>query len=447
MIRKVLVANRGEIAVRIIRACQELNILSVALYSIADKDSLHVTLADEAICIGPASSKESYLNINNILQAAISTNADAIHPGFGFLSENAKFVKACEELNIKFIGPKAHHIDLMGDKIHARQTMAKACVPIIKGYEAVIEDDEQLKEVAKEIGYPIIVKASAGGGGKGMRIAYSEEEITSAYQQALNEAVNAFNDDRMYLEHFVSNPRHIEVQVIADSHGNIAHLFERECSIQRNNQKMIEEAPVENISQATKDKLYQASIKACQAINYLNAGTIEYVMDQNENFYFIEMNTRIQVEHPVTEMITGIDLIKEQINIANGKKLSFKQEELKATGHAIELRINAEDPSNNFTPQPGIVKFIHFPGGNGVRIDSAMFCGSVVSPYYDSMIAKIIVHGKNRDVALDKAIRCLEELDVEGIKTNIEFQLEILLSDEFQDNEYNTSFIKNFMSR
>lgn len=445
MITKLLIANRGEIAVRIIRACRELNISTVAIFSECDRDALHVKLADEAVCVGKNRGSESYLNVNNILQAAISTQAQAIHPGFGFLSENADFVRKCEALNINFVGPTADMIDMMGNKSNARSAMIAAGVPVVKGSDGFVKDVVAAEVLAQEIGLPVIIKASAGGGGKGMRIAYTLEEVSSAYTSAAQEAKNAFGDDSMYMERYVLKPRHIEVQVIGDKHGNAAHLLERECSIQRNNQKMIEEAPVSNLRPETKQALYEASVKACQAIGYYNAGTIEYIMDDQENFFFIEMNTRIQVEHPVSEMITGIDIVKEQIQIAQGEKLSFKQEDIKASGHAIEIRVNAEDPTNNFAPSPGKVKFLHFPGGNGIRIESAIYQGYTIPPYYDSMIAKLICHGKTRDEALEKVIRCLEEIDIEGVTTNVDFQLDIVLSDEFQNNNYDTSFVANYL--
>ncbi|MDF9867167.1 acetyl-CoA carboxylase biotin carboxylase subunit [Bacilli bacterium PM5-3] len=445
MITKILIANRGEIALRIIRACREMNISTVAIYSKCDKDALHVKLADEAICVGDNKADESYLNVNNILQAAINTQAQAIHPGFGFLSENANFVRACQQLNIKFIGPTAKIIDKMGNKANARQTMIEANVPVVPGSDGLIKTSEAAYELAKKIGAPVIIKASAGGGGKGMRIAYHLDDVVEAYNNAKLEAKKVFNDDDMYLEKYVENPRHIEVQVIGDNYNNICHLFERECSIQRNNQKMIEEAPVENLKKDTKEKLYNAALAACKAINYVNAGTIEFIMDKDENFYFIEMNTRIQVEHPVSEMITGVDLIKEQIRIADNKELSFKQDDLKINGHAIEIRVNAENPKFNFAPSPGKINSLHFPGGNGIRIDSAIYQNYIIPPYYDSMIAKIIVHGKNRDEALEKGIHSLAEIDVEGVETNIDFQLDILLSNEFQNNEYTTSFVERFL--
>lgn len=445
MTYKILIANRGEIAVRIIRACQELGIYSVAVYSKADKDSLHVKLADEAICIGDALARDSYLNMNNILQAAVNAGVDAIHPGFGFLSENASFVRLCEALNIKFIGPKAEMIDLMGDKNNARQTMIKAGVPVVPGSKGLLKDADDAIKTAEEIGLPVLIKASAGGGGKGMRVAYTLEEVSDAFLQAQSEALNAFNDGSMYMEKFIVNPRHIEVQVLADEHGNVVHLFERECSIQRNNQKMIEEAPVENLKEETKQRLYEAAVAACKQINYCNAGTIEFVMDQEENFYFIEMNTRIQVEHPVTESITGVDLIKQQIAIAQNQELPFKQEDLKVSGHAIEIRINAEDPLNNFAPCAGKINALHFPGGKGIRIDSAIYQTYKITPFYDSMIAKIIVHGQDRHEAIAKGIRSLEEIDIEGIKSNIDFQLDLILSEGFQKNIYDTSYVKKIL--
>ena len=442
MIEKVLIANRGEIAIRIIRACREMNIATVAIYSVSDKDALHVKLADEAVCIGGSRADESYLNINNILQAAVSTQADAIHPGFGFLSEKANFVKLCEKLNITFIGPNADIIDLMGNKANAKQTMINAGVPVVPGSTGLVETSEESIKTAQEIGLPVLIKASAGGGGKGMRVAYQLDEVETAYNSAKHEAIKAFKDGSMYIEKYIEHPRHIEIQVIADRYGNVCHLFERECSIQRNNQKMIEEAPVVNLKQETKDKLYRASIDACKSINYLNAGTIEFIMDKDEKFYFIEMNTRIQVEHPVTEMITGIDIVKEQINIASGNELSFKQKDLQTFGHAIEIRINAENPKFNFAPSPGKIKSLHFPGGNGVRIDSAIYQNYTIPPYYDSMIAKLIVHGKSRAEAIEKGIHSLAELDIEGVETNIDFQLDILLSEQFQENKYTTSFVE-----
>lgn len=445
MITKILIANRGEIALRIIRACKEMNISSVAIYSKCDKDALHVKLADEAVCIGDNSPGSSYLNVNNILQAAIVTQADAIHPGFGFLSENADFVRACQRLNIKFIGPSADIIDLMGNKANAKQMMIKANVPVVLGSDGLVKDADAAYDLAQEIGLPVLIKASAGGGGKGMRIAYHLDEVKAAFISAQQEAIKGFNDGSMYLEKYLINPRHIEVQILGDEFNHVVHLFERECSIQRNNQKMIEESPVENLQIETKEKLYEAALNASKAVNYESAGTIEFIMDEQENFYFIEMNTRIQVEHPVSEMVTGIDIIKEQIKIADGQPLSFKQEDIKAHGHAIEIRVNAEDPIFNFAPSPGLIKGLHFPGGNGIRIDSAIYKDYLIPPYYDSMIAKIIVHGHTRQEAVEKGIRALEEIDIEGVKTNVDFQLDILLSKEFQNNTYTTSFVKTFL--
>lgn len=445
MIQKLLIANRGEIAVRIIRACRELNIATVAVYSTVDKDSLHVMLADEAVCIGDHRLSNSYLNQEAILQAAVNTQATAIHPGFGFLSEREDFVEKCEKMGIQFVGPKSSHIHVMGDKVTARQTMIEAGMPVVPGSKGLIHTYEDALELAKELGYPLMIKATAGGGGKGMRISYSEDDLKSMYDQARAEGLAAFNNDAVYIERFVENPRHIEVQVIGDNYGNVVHVFERECSVQRNNQKMIEEAPVQNISAATRQRLYDVSVQAAQSIGYVSCGTFEFIMDKNEEFYFIEMNTRIQVEHPVSEMISGIDLIKEQIRIAEGRRLSFKQSDLVARGHAIEMRINAEDPRKNFLPAAGKIHSVHMPGGNGVRIDSFVYSGYTIQPFYDSMIAKVIVHAPTRDEAMEKAIRCLEELDVDGLVTNIDFQLEILLSEAFQDNEYTTSLVTDLL--
>lgn len=445
MIEKVLIANRGEIAVRIIQACRELGVLTVAIYSKVDVDALHVKLADEAVCIGSNKIEESYLNTNNILQTAISLNVDAIHPGYGFLSENVSFALACENLGLEFIGPSHRLISLMGNKINARTTMAQANVPIVPGFDGLIRDENHALALANEIGLPVIFKAAAGGGGKGMRIAYSEEEITKAYNAALSESKAIFNDDSMYIEKYITNPRHIEVQVLSDKFNNHIHLFDRECSMQRNNQKMIEEAPAANISKETKDKLYEAALNATRFLNYENAGTIEFIMDDKEQFYFIEMNTRIQVEHPITEEITNVDLIKEQIKIASGYPLSFKQEEISVSGHAIEIRVNAENPYDNFKPSAGEIKSVHFATGNGIRIDSAIYSSYHIPPFYDSMIAKIIVHGINRSEAIEKGIRALEESDIDGVKTNIDFQLDLMLSKKFQNNSYTTAFVKEVL--
>lgn len=445
MIQKILIANRGEIAVRIIRACRELNIKTVAVYATVDKDSLHVMLADEAVCIGDHRLHSSYLNQNAILQAAINTHAQAIHPGYGFLSENIEFAKACKNLNLKFIGPSFELIELMGDKQSARETMRNAGVPIVPGSQGLVSSLSQAYEEIEHIGFPVLIKATAGGGGKGMRICYDREHLQESFNQARSEAQNAFGNPDVYMERFIENPRHIEVQIIGDELGNMAHLFERECSVQRHNQKMIEEAPVQNLRKETKERLYDIALKAAKSISYTSLGTLEFIMDKNEEFFFIEMNTRVQVEHPITEEITGIDLVKEQIRIAEGRPLSFKQKDIKPKGHAIELRINAEDPYDKFRPMAGLIEAIHFPGGNGVRIDSFIYQGYRIQPFYDSMIAKIIVSSKNRDDAIEKAIRCLEEFDIEGISTNIEFQLEILLSESFLDNRYDTSLVKKLL--
>lgn len=442
---KILVANRGEIAVRIIRAARELNIKTVAVYSNVDKDSLHVMLADEAVCIGNHHLSNSYLNEKAILQAAINTECDAIHPGYGFLSESATFAKNCEQIGISFIGPKSETISLMGDKQSARDTMLKANVPITPGSKGIVSSLKNAYDESLKIGYPVLIKATAGGGGKGMRICFSEEDLELAYNQAQAEALNAFNNKDVYIEKYIENPRHIEVQVMADKYNNVVHLFERECSVQRNNQKMIEEAPVANISAKTKKKLYNVSLKATKAIKYYSLGTIEFIMDKDENFYFIEMNTRVQVEHPITEMITGIDLIKEQIKISSNQKLSYKQNDIKVNGHSIEIRINAEDPYDNFKPNAGLITALHFPGGNGVRVDSFIYQDYAIMPFYDSMIAKLIVHSDNRENTINKAINSLEELDILGIKSNIDFQLEILNSDAFKSNNYNTSLVKKLL--
>ncbi len=445
MIQKLLIANRGEIAVRIIRACRELNIATVAVYSNVDKDSLHVMLADEAVCIGDHRLANSYLNQEAILQAAINTQAQAIHPGFGFLSEREDFVEKCEKLGIKFVGPKSHHIAVMGDKVSARQTMEKAGMPVVPGSKGLVSNFKDAKKLSEKLGFPLMIKATAGGGGKGMRIAFDADHFEEMYNQARLEGKAAFNNDAVYIERFVEDPRHIEVQVIGDQYGNVCHVFERECSVQRNNQKMIEEAPVQNLSESTRQRLFDVSVAAAKAIAYESCGTFEFIMDKEENFYFIEMNTRIQVEHPVSEMISGIDLIKEQIRIAEGRPLSFVQSDLRAQGHAIELRINAENPSKNFMPSAGLIKSVHMPGGNGVRIDTFVYSGYSILPFYDSMIAKVIVHAPTRDEAMEKAIRCLEEIDIEGLETNIEFQLEILLSEAFQDNRYTTALVSNLL--
>jgi acetyl-coA carboxylase, biotin carboxylase subunit len=445
MLRKILIANRGEIAVRIIRACKEMGIETVAIYSTADNRGLHVDLADEAICVGPTKIQDSYLNINNILSAAISTGCDAIHPGFGFLSENSTFASLVEELGLKFIGPKGSIIDNMGNKSKAREMMIAANVPVVPGSDGLIESIEQGKRVAKEIGYPVLVKASAGGGGRGMRVINSEDEFEDLFQTAKLEAKMSFGDDSMYMEKFIENPRHIEFQILADQFGNVVHLYDRDCSVQRRNQKVIEEAPSPVLDELTRQKMGEIAVLAAKTVGYENAGTIEFLLDKHQNFYFIEMNTRIQVEHPITEMITGIDLIKEQIKIASNLPLSFTQEDIKINGHAMECRINAENPSLNFKPSPGTVETFNIPSGFGVRVDTSVYQGYTIPPFYDSMVGKLIVHGANRCEAIAKMKRSLEELVVDGIDTNIDFQYAIMEHKNFIDNKYDTSFIQKHM--
>ena len=443
MINKVLIANRGEIAVRIIRACKEMGIKTVAVYSEIDKNALHTKIADEAVCIGPAPSAKSYLNVTNILEAACCTGADAIHPGFGFLSENAQFAKMCEESNIKFIGPSYKVIDLMGNKSNAKDLMKKAKVPVVPGSEGSIKSIKEARELANKIGYPIMLKAAAGGGGKGIRLVSNESELDDAYNIVKQEAKVSFNDDEIYIEKFIENPHHVEIQVLADEHGNVVHLGERDCSIQRRNQKILEETPSPILDNKLRNKMGEAAINAVKASKYSSAGTIEFLVDKNKNFYFMEMNTRIQVEHPITEAITGIDIVKEQINIASGKKLKYKQDEIKFNGHSIECRINAENPKKNFMPCPGEIKKLNLPGGNGVRVDTAVYSNYKIPPTYDSMIAKIIVHGKDRIEAINKMKRALSECIIEGIDTNIEFLYGILNNEKFVKGEYDTSFISN----
>ena len=445
MLRKILIANRGEIAVRIIRACKEMGIETVAIYSTADNRGLHVDLADEAICVGPTKIQDSYLNINNILSAAISTGCDAIHPGFGFLSENSTFASLVEELGLKFIGPKGSIIDNMGNKSKAREMMIAANVPVVPGSDGLIESIEQGKRVAKEIGYPVLVKASAGGGGRGMRVINSEDEFEESFQTSKLEAKMSFGDDSMYMEKFIENPRHIEFQILADQFGNVVHLYDRDCSVQRRNQKVIEEAPSPVLDELTRQKMGEIAVLAAKTVGYENAGTIEFLLDKHQNFYFIEMNTRIQVEHPITEMITGIDLIKEQIKIASNLPLSFTQEDIKINGHAMECRINAENPSLNFKPSPGTVETFNIPSGFGVRVDTSVYQGYTIPPFYDSMVGKLIVHGANRCEAIAKMKRSLEELVVDGIDTNIDFQYAIMEHKNFIDNKYDTSFIQKHM--
>ena len=440
MIRKVLIANRGEIAVRIIRACKELGIKTVAIYSEADKDAMHTQLADEAICVGKPKSKDSYLNESNIISAAVITKCNAIHPGFGFLSENAEFAAICEECNIKFIGPSSKTISIMGDKSRAREIMKNADVPIIPGSDGIIENVEDAFLEAERIGYPVMIKAALGGGGKGIRIVQNKNELENAYFTAKTEAKVNFGDDTIYMEKFIENPRHIEFQILGDEQGNIVHLGERDCTVQRRNQKVLEEAPSTILSDKLRCEMGKAAINAAKAVNYVNAGTIEFLVDKYGHFYFMEMNTRIQVEHPITEMITSIDIVKEQIKIANGERLEFSQEDIEIKGHAIECRINAENPSKGFIPSPGKIEFLNLPGGNGIRVDTAVFTGYTIPPTYDSMIAKLIAYGKNRDEAINKMLRALEEFVIEGIDNNIEFQIDILNNEKFRLGDYDTSF-------
>lgn len=447
MLKKVLIANRGEIAVRIIRACREMGIRTVAIYSEADKTALHVSLADEAICVGPAPSNKSYLNMKAILEAACLTGADSIHPGFGFLSENSTFAKICEEMGIKFIGPNYKLIELLGNKSKAKETMRDAGVPVVPGSNGLIKSKEEAVELAEQIKYPVMLKASAGGGGRGIRVAYNKEQLEKEYDLVKQEAKVSFNDDSLYLEKFVENPRHVEIQVLADEHGNCIHLGERDCSVQRRNQKVLEETPSSILDDKTRKKMGEVAVNAVKEIGYTNAGTIEFLVDKNKDFYFMEMNTRVQVEHPVTEMVTGIDIIKEQIKIASGRILSYKQKDITFTGHSLEVRINAEDPDKNFMPCPGTITDLHLPGGNGVRIDTAIYPGYTIPPTYDSMIAKIIVHGKHRNESIAKMKSSIAELVIDGIKTNTDFILKILEDEDFKNNNYDTSFISKKFSK
>ena len=442
MFQKILIANRGEIALRIIRACRELGIKSVAVFSEADRDSLHTMLADEAICIGPAPSTKSYLDMSRILSAALAIGADAIHPGFGFLSENAKFAKHCDECNIKFIGPSSNIISMMGDKAAARNTMIKAGVPVVPGMEGAVVDVEEAQKIAQEIGFPLMIKAAAGGGGKGMRISYGIEDFREKFITAQQESIKGFSDDSMYMEKYIEKPRHIEFQILADEHGNVVHLGERDCSIQRRHQKVIEEAPSIAIDEKLRKSMGEAAIKAAKACSYVNAGTIEFLLDKDKNFYFMEMNTRIQVEHPVTELVTGVDLIKAQINIAAGKPLGLKQEDIVIRGHAIECRINAENPRLNFRPSPGTIKNLHLANGNGVRVDSHIYVGYKIPPNYDSMLLKLIVYAKDRDEAIAKMRSALGEMVIEGVDTNIDFDYEIINHEAYKNGDTDTHFIE-----
>ena len=445
MFNKILIANRGEIAVRIIRACRNLGIRSVAVYSKEDAGSMHVQLADQRICIGEGPARNSYLNMDRIIAAAHNMGADAIHPGFGFLSENSEFVRKCKENGIVFIGPEADVIDKMGNKSQARKTMMDAGVPVVPGTKEPVYDAEEGRRLAKDIGYPVMIKASSGGGGKGMRVAKSEDEFEFQFNLAQRESANAFGDDTMYIERFVENPRHVEIQIMADAHGNVVALGERDCSVQRNHQKLIEESPSPAITEDVRREMNRFAVLAAKTVNYTNAGTIEYIVDPKGNFYFMEMNTRIQVEHPVTEWVTGIDLIKAQIRIADGEKLKWKQEDIQIPGHEIECRINAEIPEKNFMPSPGVVKHIHLPAGNGVRVDTGLYEGYCIPSEYDSMIAKVIVHAADREAALQKMRSALDEMVVMGVNTNLDFQYQIMRHPVFCEGKADTGFIENIM--
>ena len=442
MFQKVLIANRGEIAVRIIRACREMGILTVAVYADVDKEALHVMLADETVCIGPMKAKDSYLNMQRILSAAIATGADAIHPGFGFLSENAKFATLCKQCNIAFIGPDITVLNTMGNKVEARKTMMEAGVFVIPGTEEAVTDVKAAKKIADSFGYPVMIKAALGGGGKGMRIVSNSKEFTNLFLTAQSEAKTAFADEAMYLEKYISPARHIEVQILADQYGNVIHLGERECSLQRRHQKLLEESPAVVLGSAVREQMGQAAVRAAKAVHYHTVGTIEFLVDEEQKYYFMEMNTRIQVEHGVTELVTGLDLVKEQIRMAAGETLAIKQEDINLTGHAIECRINAEDPDCNFRPTPGTIEQLHFPGGCGVRIDSALYQGYKIPPMYDSLLAKVLVKGRDRKEAIYKMKSVLGELVIEGIKTNTDFLYHILEQQSFEENQLDTQYIE-----
>lgn len=444
MFEKILIANRGEIAVRIIRACREMGIKTVAVYSEADRDSLHTLLADEAICIGPAPAGQSYLNMERILSATVAMKAEAIHPGFGFLSENARFAELCEKCNIAFIGPSADIINRMGNKSEARKTMIEAGIPVVPGSKEPVYTVEEALEMAKTIGFPVMIKASSGGGGKGMRVSWGEDDFAMNFESAQLESIKGFSDNTMYLERYVEKPRHVEFQIMADKYGNVVHLGERDCSIQRRHQKVLEESPSVAISDELRRKMGETAVRAAKAVGYENAGTIEFLLDKNRNFYFMEMNTRIQVEHPVTELVTGLDLIKEQIRVASGERLSISQKDIHVSGHAIECRINAENPERNFMPCPGTITNIHVPGGNGVRVDTHIYNDYKVPANYDSMLMKLIVHGRDRVEAIAKMRSALGELIIEGIDTNLDFQYEILNNEAYQNGEVDTDFIPTY---
>lgn len=443
--KKILIANRGEIAVRVIRACKELNIQTVAVYSEADSEALHVQLADEAYCIGPSLSTDSYLKVSNVLSVAKLTECDGIHPGYGFLAENAEFAELCEELGIKFIGPSSAAINKMGTKDVARETMREAGVPIVPGSTGIVEDEQHALKIAKEIGFPVIIKATAGGGGKGIRIARDEDELLNGVIITQKEAAAAFGNPGVYLEKYIEEFRHVEVQVLADSFGHTIHLGERDCSIQRRMQKLVEEAPSPALTPALREEMGDAAVKAAQAVQYEGAGTVEFIFDHiQQKFYFMEMNTRIQVEHPVTEMITGVDLIKEQIQVASGNKLTLQQEDIQMNGWAIECRINAENPARNFMPSPGTIEVYMPPGGFGVRVDSAMYAGYTIPPFYDSMVAKLIVHGDTREEAIARMKRALDEFMIEGVHTTIPFHYRLMDHEIFKEGDFDTKFLEKY---
>jgi acetyl-CoA carboxylase biotin carboxylase subunit len=447
LFKKVLIANRGEIAIRIIRACKELGIKTVAIYSTVDENALHTVFADEAVCIGPSPSAQSYLNTTRIISAAEITGADAIHPGYGFLAENAEFAEVCNSCEITFIGPSADNIKRMGDKAEAKKTMIEAGVPVIPGSEGVIQKEEEAKKLASEIGYPVMLKAVAGGGGKGMRIVRDSTTMENSFMMARAEAEAAFGNAGLYMEKYVENPRHIEIQILGDQHGNVVHLGERECSIQRRHQKLIEESPSPIIDEKMRKEMGASAVKGASHVGYYSTGTMEFLVDKNLNYYFMEMNTRIQVEHPVTEMVYNVDLIKEQILVATGEKLRLKQTALKPLGHSIECRINAEDPSNNFIPSPGEITSFYQPGGPGTRVDTHIYATYKIPPYYDSLIAKLIVHGKDRKEAIDRLARALDEFVIEGIKTTIPFHKYVIRTKEFISGKFDTNFIEKIYKK
>ena len=447
MFERILIANRGEIAVRIIRACREMGVQCVAVYSEADKNSLHVKLADESICIGPSASSESYLRVPAIISAAEITDVEAIHPGYGFLSENAHFAEVCQSCNIKFIGPHADAIKNMGDKVVARSIVKKLGIPVVPGSEGSVSTKEDALKIAKKIGYPVIIKAAAGGGGRGMRIAHNDISLANAYTTARTEAEIAFKNSDVYVEKYIENPRHIEVQILADGHGNVIHLGERDCTIQRRHQKLLEESPSPLVDARIRENIGKMAVKIAKAVKYESAGTLEFLLDEQGNFYFIEMNTRVQVEHPVTEMVTGFDIVKEQLRIAAGEKISIRQKDIKMNGWAIECRINAEDPDRNFTPSPGTITMFHMPGGNGVRVDTHAYHGYTLSPYYDSMLAKLIVHGQDRQTAVQKALSALHEFIIEGVKSTVPLHKKILSDRLFTSGRYATNYIEGLIER